>query len=164
MLWQTIRLLIASIHKFGGKSGNYGRALISLAIRAHFLKSPKRLPRFCHQGQEGGDFPTWILTQAEELELERGRGVHTPEMESTQLSCPSTCDLTKSLWNLLAVSLSTIKWRSKNDKERCVGKQWKSRTTFSERKVWAGWEFVSLRLRCNKDTSLKTVTCRPKVV
>ena len=37
------------------KIGKLCWALISLAIRAHFLKSPKRLPRFCHQGQEADE-------------------------------------------------------------------------------------------------------------
>ena len=68
-------------------------ALISLAIRAHFLKSPKRLPRFCHQGQEADEerrrLPN-VNSHAGEKQRGRGEGGHRPEMESTpQLSRPS---------------------------------------------------------------------------
>ena len=101
VLWQTIRLLIASIHKFGGKSGNYGWALISLAIRAHFLKSPKRLPRFCHQGQEGGkEEETSQREFSRRQKRERGCTVAGNGKHPSLLSCPSTCDLAKSPRNL----------------------------------------------------------------
>ena len=67
------------------KIGKLCWALISLAIRAHFLKSPKRLPRFCHQGQEADEerrrLPNVNSHAAERWGI--GERVHTAEMEST---------------------------------------------------------------------------------
>ena len=89
---QTTRLLIAP-PQIWRKIGKLCWALISLAIRAHFLKSPKRLPRFCHQGQEADEerrrLPN-VNSHAGVKQRGRGEGGHRPEMESTpQLSCPS---------------------------------------------------------------------------
>ena len=81
------------------KIGKLWPTLISLAIRAHFLKSPKRLPRFCHQGQEADEerieLPN-VNSHAAEKGT-RGNGKH-PRLLSCL--CPSRCDLAKSPWNL----------------------------------------------------------------
>ena len=79
----------------------------------------------------GGDFPTWILTQAAE-ELDEGERVHSRR----KWKAPQPAFVSLYMWpgevavesssHFLAVSL-LIKWRSKNYKERRVGKQRTSR-------------------------------------
>ena len=97
VLWPTIRLLIASTNLEENRE-----TLANTDFFGHqstLPKKPKRLPRFCHQGQEADEerieLPN-VNSHAAEKGT-RGNGKH-PRLLSCL--CPSRCDLAKSPWNL----------------------------------------------------------------